>query len=114
MDKLCTFKTFKEAYKLEKYLSISIEKEKVFKFAKLRISNHQFEIEQGRYKKIPPENRFCNVCGIQVKNEFHFIMKCKTYDHLRNKIFNKLNTFTFIASFRDFTGTEKFVSNGHK
>ena len=33
-------------------------------------------------------------------------MKCKTYDHLRNKTFNELNTF--IAPFRDFTDTEKF------
>ena len=50
-----------EAYESENYLhvSIGIEKEKVFKFAKLRISNHQLKIEQGRYKKIPPENRFC-------------------------------------------------------
>ena len=41
-----------------------------------------------------------------VENEFHFIMKCKTYDHLRNKICNGLNTF--IAPFRDSTDTEKF------
>ena len=109
MDKLRTFKTFKEAYKLENYLSIGIEMEKVFKSAKLRISNHQLENEQAfqcRYKKIPPGNRFCMVGDGQVENEFHFIMKCKTYDQLRNQIFKELNTF--IAPFRDFRHTETF------
>ena len=111
MDKLRAFKTFKEAYKLENYLSIGIEKENVFKCANLRISNHQLEIEQAfrcRYKKIPPGNRFCKMGDGQVENEFHFIMKCKTYDHLRNKIFKELNTF--IAPFRDFTDTRKRFS----
>ena len=84
---------------------MGIEKEKVFKFAKLRISNHQLKIEQGRYKKIPPENRFCKACDGQVENEFHFIMKRKTYDELRNKILNELNMF--IAPFKDFTDTKK-------
>ena len=39
----------------------------------------------------------------KLKTNFIFIMKCKTYDNLRN---NELNTF--IAPFRDFTEPKNF------
>ena len=51
LDKLRTFKMFKNNYKLENYLSLKVDKHLVFNLAKFRISNHQLEIETGRYKK---------------------------------------------------------------
>ena len=50
-DKLRTFKTFKNDYKLENYLCIKVDKYLIFNLAKLCISNHQLDIETGRYQK---------------------------------------------------------------
>ena len=36
-----------------------------------------YEIEKGRHKKIPRENRFCTLCqNMEVEDEVHFILKC--------------------------------------
>ena len=42
--------------------------------AKLRCSSHELEIEKGRHKKTPPENRFCQMCSEnEVEDENHFL-----------------------------------------
>ena len=51
LDKHRTFKTFKNNYKLENYLCMKVNKHLIFNLAKLHISNHQLEIETGRYQK---------------------------------------------------------------
>ena len=82
LDKLRTFKMFKNNYKMENYLSLKVDKHLVFNLAKFRISNHQLEIETGRYKKTRIDQRLCkktykeNGC---VEDEFHFLMICKEY-----------------------------------
>ena len=50
LDKLRTFKMFKNNYKMENYISLKVDKHLIFNLAKFRISNHQFEIETGWYK----------------------------------------------------------------
>ena len=47
LDKLRTFKTFKNNYKLENYLCMKVDKHLIFNLAELRNSNHQLEIETG-------------------------------------------------------------------
>ena len=49
-DKLRTFKMFKNNYKMEIYLSLKVDKHLISNLAKFRNSNHQLEIETGRYK----------------------------------------------------------------
>ena len=51
LDKLRTFKLFKNNYKMENYICVKLDKHLSFNLAKLQISNHQLEIETGRYKK---------------------------------------------------------------
>ena len=50
LDKLRTFKMFKNNYKVENY-----------ELAKFRTSNHQLEIETGRYKKTRIDQRLCKL-----------------------------------------------------
>ena len=60
------YNTFKKEFKPEGYLDqikhISARK----KFAKLRISSHQLQIETGRYRtdKIFRANRICQFCNL--------------------------------------------------
>ena len=95
LEKLRMFKNFKSSYKLEKYLNLNLDKHVVFNFSKLRISNHRVEIERGRYKNLPAEERFCKICNdnISVEDEFHFVMKCTAYSVLRHRFFNAINSF---------------------
>ena len=54
--------------------------------AKLRCSNHQLEIEKGRHKNVPREERICKLCTDKtVEDEDHFLLKCRLYDHLKTE-----------------------------
>ena len=60
--------------------------------AKLMCGTSNLEIERGRHKKIPRENRFCILCqNMEVEDEVHFILKCPFYDDLRNPILQLAN-----------------------
>ena len=63
-NKLRTFKTFQNKYKMENYICVKLDKHTIFNLAKLRISNHQLEIESGRYKKQQ-----------RIKDDAKFVMK---------------------------------------
>ena len=61
-------------------------------------------IEKGRYSypKIPPENRICTICDLQeTENEFHFIMRCKAYTHLRRELLSHINDTYNTDNFSD-------------
>ena len=72
-------------------------------------SNHQLEIETGRYKKKVIDQRLCKICNENgcVEDEFHFLMTCKAYQTERNEFFTKLNAF--IVPFESYTSQEQFL-----
>ena len=103
------FKNFKSSYKSEKYLNLNLNKHVVFNFSKLRISNHRLEIERGRYKNLPADERFCKICNdnSSVEDEFHFVMKCTAYSELKHRFFNAINSF--IVGFDKLTSWDQFI-----
>ena len=52
ITKLRAYKLFKTPFKKENYLLVSLplDKQSLFSFSRLRVSNHKLEIELGRYK----------------------------------------------------------------
>jgi hypothetical protein len=54
---------------------------------RLRLSSHNLRIETGRYSqyRIQRYQRYCTICngGDIIEDEYHFIIKCKSYMHLR-------------------------------
>ena len=52
---------------------------KPFLLSKLRISNHNLEIERGRHRGLQAKERICklHVCLKEVEDEIHFLLKCK-------------------------------------
>ena len=88
-NKLCFYKEIKQSLNKEFYLTyhdFSIRK----CFSKLRISDHNLEIERGRYFKIPRKDRLCKFCHI-IETEDHFILHCKINNKLRLELFENLN-----------------------
>ena len=106
--KIRTYKLFKTSFKKENYLSLLLDKQSLFSFSRLRISNHKLEIKLGWYKNIPPEERYCRLCNLyQVEDEFHFIMSCSVYSEHREQLFQQIKDF--VPSFDILPLSEKFV-----
>ena len=57
--------------------------------SKFRLSYlHDLAIEKGRFDKINRENRICIYCYMNItENEFHVLLVCPKYKHLRIKYF---------------------------
>ena len=53
-------------------------------FTQFRISAHQLAIEKGRHRNIKAHNILCKFCQTnEVEDEFHFLIKCKKKNHLK-------------------------------
>ncbi|KXJ12007.1 hypothetical protein AC249_AIPGENE11481 [Exaiptasia diaphana] len=98
-NKLRTFRLFKVNYSLEGYLTKVKQFHHRRALTKLRISNHDLEIEKGRYsggyKKV--EERKCFHCKDAVEDEKHFLIKCPLYSKIRDKFIKQNNIHDFIA-----------------
>ena len=57
---------------------------------KLGISNHELNIETGRYNKISRCDRICPVCSVDIEDEIHFLFDCAKYSSIRDAFFNKI------------------------
>ena len=77
------YKTIKGKFGYEEYLDIRhFELRK--NIAKLRCSSHDLEIEKGRHKNKPRNERLCLVCDLnEIETEEHFLIKCPTYQLIR-------------------------------
>ncbi len=80
---------------------------KVSPFIRLRISAHKLYIEEGRYKKIPFDQRICSLCNVEVESEYHFLMSCASFTSLRQLFFKELKMLLFL-SFLQMNDTCKF------
>ena len=100
--KLSFYSTFKKDYNLEEYLNIIKDPNRRRLFSKFRISNHKLEIELGRYKNTPRNERFCKCCDKSaVEDEFHFSFECQKYETLRQNSHNILKEYFTIDITRD-------------
>ena len=85
ISRLEFYKKVHTVFKPAKYIDLSnFKKRKTI--ARIRCSNHCLEIEKGRHRNIDRANRTCKICTDKVvEDEEHFLLKCKTYENLRNK-----------------------------
>ena len=109
-NKMRTYCKIKEEYKLEKYLIANdLDKHKVKTFTKLRISAHKLFIEEGRYKKIPVEQRVCKLCQVEVEDELHFVMMCNRLSNVRMDYFQKLGQIVPEFDYMQISEKFKFI-----
>ena len=82
----------KTHFSMENYLNILCCKTSRKCLTKLRISAHKLRIESARYgrDRIERQERVCQLCDInEIEDEFHFVLKCKTYNELRVKFIKR-------------------------
>ena len=108
LPKLRTYITFKKDFKMESYLEKESNFERRRLFSKLRLSDHDLEIEAGRRRNIPSSQRFCNHCkdSNKIEDEFHFIVECNKYSEKRKSLYEEITTSQ--NTFSNFTDREKF------
>ena len=92
--KLHFLSTFiKSEFKIEEYLNHGNNPTYRRLLTQFRVSCHTLNIEQGRYCKIPREQRFCEFCDAnEIEDEHHFSRSCKYYEQQRKYLNSILKT----------------------
>ena len=98
-----SYATHKLNYDFEPYLThINIKKHRN-SLAKLRLSDHQLQIQKGRQTRpsTPRHLRVCKVCQNKIEDEAHFLFECTNDDQDSAKIKNKYLKYKFIMNVQD-------------
>ena len=83
----------KTTFKYEPYLDILANSASRQALTQLRICSHTLEIEFGRFNNTSRENRLCKLYNMKsVESEFHLLLCCPKYKHLRSKCLKKRYT----------------------
>ena len=84
---MCSYKFFKSTVSFESYLDLLPKNYRIV-LSKLRLSSHRLSIETGRHgsNRLDRHERVCNLCTrADIEDEFHFVLICPIYLHLRKK-----------------------------
>ncbi len=84
--KLRTYVTFKEEFKTEPYVKMSLGRRNRSLMAQLRLGILPLRLESGRFVGEKVEERICGICEEnQTEDECHFMLKCKTLNIVRSE-----------------------------
>lgn len=84
-SKLQFYKGVVQDFRAQAYIQATRNRHHRQALTKLRISAHTLEIERGRYRNVPRENRLCSCCDV-VEDELHFLDKCRLYNKARQRL----------------------------
>ena len=103
-----TYKQFKNRVKFEQYLNDVTQRKHRVAMCKLRTSDHNLMIEQGRRTRPRLERIFrtCPTCIGSIENESHFLTSCTMYNN-RNVMFQ--NIVRLYPSFEELDNENKFI-----
>lgn len=89
-NKLFLYSKVKTKYTTDPFLSdTNFENRRLL--VKMRISDHNLEIETGRYNKISREHRICKNCNQnRIEDEEHFFFHCSKNEELRKELLDNI------------------------
>jgi hypothetical protein len=92
-NKLRTYRTFKDSFATETYVSCVLGNRQHRSLALFRCGVAPIRIETARYEGhyIPENQRFCFYCKDQVENEQHVILDCPLYNPIRRILLQHAN-----------------------
>ena len=106
-DKLRTYNMFKWTYETEEYVSSNIRKNVRSLISQFRLGILPLQIEIGRYRGIPLEERTCSFCNNVVEDEFHVLCKCPLYEEYRKELYDRVTMQN--PSFQNVDIIDKFI-----
>ena len=85
MPKLRNYSLFKQESNTEEYVLANLTRWDRSLLAQLRFGTLPLNIECGRARNLPVQNRLCKLCSLdEIEDEFHFIFVCPLYAGMRN------------------------------
>ena len=96
MPKLRTYKEIKLTPGTEGYVSSKMERYQRALVSKLRLGTLPINIELGRYKHQPVEERKCPNCPEEIEDEKHFLLSCPLYREERRVLYQTFHEKTEI------------------
>ena len=106
-DKLRYYNLYKYEKSPEDYLFLDISPYQRSVFSQFRCGILPLEIEVGRYRDAPLNERICQVCNQAVEDEIHFLLTCHAYAGPRKELITK--AIHFDESFNSLDEIEQFV-----
>ena len=106
--RLRTYRQFKRKLAFEDYLNATDQKGRR-QLARIRSGANRLRIEEGRAKRLPPEDRKCWFGCMVVEDERHFLLSCPVYSDLRQEVIDKVGQEEF-----DNRGLEIMMGTGTK
>ena len=86
--KLSLYSDIKQKFDIEPYMNLPFRDRQII--SKIVGSSHTLQIETGRHRDIPREDRLCKICDLkQVEDEEHFMTECPAYNKIRLDFFGK-------------------------
>ena len=83
-SKLKIYRYIKTSYEKERYIDVLNIRKFRHCYAQFRTGVHDLEVEKGRCRNLPLEDRLCRVCSENVvEDEYHFVLKCIEYADIR-------------------------------
>ena len=90
--KLRFYRKFKDKLCLEPYVNMHISSKERSYLAQLRFGILPINVEIGRYRSIPLNNRLCTLCELnQIEDECHILFYCEKYKSERRIWLQKLD-----------------------
>ena len=105
-SKIKLLKKVKPNFQEASYINTLPRKKRKF-YAKLRLSDHELEVEKGRYKGTKRINRVCILCVRETEDEAHFLLRCPFLYKEREILFNHIRTY--LPHFLTFPDEQKIV-----
>lgn len=85
MSRLRTYRILKARFCCESFLQDNLFQTHKQILVKFRGGLLDFRVNTGRFESVPYDQRICPICKSEIENEYHFLLVCPYYDHLRQK-----------------------------
>ena len=89
MNKLRTYKRFKNTYEVEAYVKTVMPRCHRSALAKFRCGVAPIRVENGRYERLPLDERLCPFCNAEIEDELHVLTVCPMYTDFRDELYTK-------------------------
>ena len=95
---------------LEKYVTCNLPRIHRSLLAQFRAGILPINVEIGRFRNLPLEDRVCKLCNSvtnNIEDDFHVLCVCNAYNDIRTSLYNNISDIN--SNFDEYDDFEKFV-----